>query len=195
MSETDAFEFFGPIDSDPQSRLGLEAPADLEQPFDELEQISLADNFVVEGYPESGGEGYPKCPAPSRWKVASSRLVKGRAKAVSNVYGPSQIPTRIQLCSQWTHTFGTEVSGTYGWDLKVIEAQVGVKLSASISVQRNECISFSLPKGVAVFLAAAPIYALREITRTVYGSAMCNRVDQKIVVHTPTQKALMVLKR
>lgn len=169
-------------------------------PDDELNTATEEHNVLVEwedatptDHAELAAAPHPRCPPPTRFKVMSAKTVRGRRlHAVSRVYGPSQVPMHVKLCTDRTLTFGAELSGSGGFDIKFIEAQVGVKLSASVSVSRSECISFDLPRGRSVYLAAQAIYVQRRICRTVWGSAMCNRVDQCVVVNTPINKALLV---
>jgi len=136
---------------------------------------------------------YPNCPPPTRFRIASQHQVRGRRLVpVSPVYGPSQSAMTVELCSTRTVTFGAEISGQAGWNIGFIEAQVGVKLNTSVTVARQECITFQVPKGKRFYLAAQAIYAQRKICRTAYGSAMCNPVEQCVAVNSPVNKAFVV---
>jgi hypothetical protein len=135
------------------------------------------------------------CPYPGRWKIVNTDVVKGnRPQRVSSVFGPSKVPMKISLCTETSLTFGAELhaTGKIKPVLGLIEAEVGVKLSTSVTIKKGECISWTVPAGRVQYLAAVAIYTRREIRREDY-DAHCKRADDSVTVLSPRGSSKAVI--
>jgi hypothetical protein len=133
------------------------------------------------------------CPPPTRWTAGGTKTVRGTTfYPISHVYGPSQTDQTITLRSDRTVTKGYEISGGVGWSIGVLEAQTGVKLNGSVTTSMSEEQSFTVKKGMSVYLAAQVIYRQTTLARNVFAGPNCQPSHQSMTVLTPINTAVLV---
>lgn len=134
---------------------------------------------------------YPRCPNPTKWRLTKTPA-KFRGKmqpvsaAVTAKLAPITYTFRVQRSIMWS------ASVTSGMKVGIpgLEAETGITLSASITLTAGESVRYVIPKGKTVALFGGCGFYLREFSRTVYGSAMCNPVVQTTTVASPYMKYL-----
>jgi len=133
------------------------------------------------------------CPPPNRWKVTSSREVRGTTfYPLSQPYGPAQTDMTVTFTADRTVTKSAEISGTVGVTIGFLEAQIGVKLEGSVTTSRSASLTFTVPKGKKYRLLAQIIYRQTECSRTAYAGPNCRAYEQTATVMTPVSYAVLV---
>jgi hypothetical protein len=157
----------------------------------ELEEYgdwSAADEDVGAETVVSGVElvdGYPKCPAPTRWRLVSQQLVNGRLSIVSSAVKAKAAPVKHTFKVTRTLKFGASITAGVKASIQIIEVETSIKLSTSVTVSTSESVTYTIPKGKTMALFAGCAFVDRTFERTVYGSAMCNKVVQRTTVRSP----------
>jgi hypothetical protein len=133
------------------------------------------------------------CQPPGRWKVTSSREVRGTTfYPLSQPFGPAQTDMAVTFTADLTVTKTAEISTTAGVSISFLEAQVGVKLEGSVTTSRSESLTFRVPKGKKYRLLAQIIYRQTECSRTAYAGPNCQPYEQTATVLTPVSYAVLV---
>ena len=136
--------------------------------------------------------GYPKCPPPTKWRVVRQRVVNGKLTIVSTAVSAKVAPVTHTFTTTRSLTFGASITRGVKASLKILEAEASVTLSASVTIERGETVSYTIPKGRIMALYGGCGFVERTLQRTVYGSAMCNRVVQECTVLSPRMALLEV---
>lgn len=161
-----------------------------------LDEVGFDDDglWIAEGeLPDDDVQwAVPKCPNPTKWKLSRQARTKGSFRPVSGALSAKAAPMTYTFTVSRTISFSATVSASVGVSIPGIEAQTGLSLQTSVTVSAGESVQFTVPKGKAMALFAGCGYIVRDFHRVVYGSAMCNRVDQTARVASPWMKILEV---
>lgn len=169
--------------------------------LDAVEALAEGDSpeedwFIVDG--ELPGEELkrpvPTCPNPTKWRQASSAVkATGRWLRVSSTVWAKAAPVRYTFHAERSVTWGVAVEESLKGSLLLIEAELKIKLDTHTTLTTSETLSYTVPKGKAMALYAAPGYVVRSFARTVYSSAgPCYPVTQSCRAFSPVQHMLKV---
>ncbi len=161
-----------------------------------LEEVDFDDDgsWVAHGeLPDDGVEWtYPKCPNPTRWKVVGASRARGALRIVSPAISAKAAPITYRFTVTRSLTFGASIESSVTVGIPLLEAETGVTLNTSVTIQTGESVTITVPKGATMALFGGCGYIVRTVQRTVYGSAMCNPVLHSAVVRSPQYRILEV---
>jgi|GEM_PF-5120175 len=177
-------------------QLDIADPAALEA-LEEIPDIVADDWLLIEGeLPEDGfPEGHPTCPPPTKWhQTAMSVKAKGSWVRVSSRVWAKDAAVRHTFRVERSVTWGASVEESLKGSLKLIEMELKIKLDTHVTLTTSETFAYTVPKGKAMALFAAPAYVVRGFERTAYSSAgPCYPVRQSCRVRSPYAYTVAVM--
>lgn len=170
---------------------------DSEGAFEELPTVDIDDEGMWTALGDLDDLGVesqasPVCPNPTKWRLVGQARARGRFHQVSSAVSAKSAPVSHTFAVQRSVTFSAAVTAGIKVGLPVLEKEVGITLQASRTVTIGETLSYRVPKGSVMALFAGPGYIVRTFQRTVWGSAMCNKVVQTTEVSSPYTQILEV---